>query len=217
MFIEIAHAATEAAVHAAEAVPHVADAAAAAAPHAADVAEHATEAGHETSSGLLGTFGIDWKLLLAQLINFAIIIFVLTKWVYKPLIKVMEERKQKIEQGVKHAEEADRKLFGAKEVEDQIVNEARVQAKGIVDEARTRGEAEKQRRVDASKGIIEQQLVESKERIGRETDQARQAVKKDLAALVLQATEKVSKTTLDEKQHRQLIADAIKDLEKAHG
>lgn len=195
MFIEIAHAASETAAHAAE----------------------AAATSHETQSGLLGTFGIDWKLFLAQLVNFGIIIFVLTKWVYKPLMKTMDERKQKIEDGVKNAEEAAKKMVHAREEEEEILRGAHKQAKEVVDDAKARGDVEKQRRVDASKEIIDKQLVESKERIKRETDQARQQAKGEIAELVVHATEKVANGSLDEKKHRNLIADAIKELETSHG
>jgi F-type H+-transporting ATPase subunit b len=195
MFTEIVHAATEAAPHAAEAASHVA----------------------EADTSLLGTFGLDWKLFLAQLVNFSVIVFVLTKWVYKPLIKTMDERKKKIEDGVKNAETAEKKLHSAKDEEEKIINEARAAGKEILDEGKKRGETERQKRVDASKVIIEEQLKESKERITRETEAAKQRAEKDIAGLVIGAAEKVTKTVLDEKTHRKLIQDSIKELETSHG
>jgi len=101
MFIEIAHAAAEAATH-------------------------------ETETGLLGTFGLNWKLFLAQLINFSVIVFVLTKWVYRPLIKTMDARRLKIEEGVKNASLAEQKLGSAKETESKMLREARSQAQEII-------------------------------------------------------------------------------------
>ncbi len=186
MFIEIAHAASEA-------------------------------ASHEAETGLLGTFGLDWKLFLAQLINFSVIVFVLTKWVYRPLIKTMDERKKKIDDGVKNAEVAEKKLLSAKEEEEKIINSARAAGKEHVDEGRKKGDMERQHRVEASKAIIDAQLKESKERIQREADEAKKQAERDVAKLVLAATEKLMKTTLDEKQHRRLIEDSIKELEKSHG
>jgi F-type H+-transporting ATPase subunit b len=186
MFIEIAHAATEAAAH-------------------------------EAESGLLGTFGLDWKLFLAQLVNFAVVIFALTTWVYKPLIKTMDERKKKIEEGVKNAASAEAKLGKAKETESKILKEARAQAQQIVVESKEKGDAEKQRRVDASKGIVEAQLAESKERLLREAEDARSKVTKDISALVLAAAEKVTNANLDDKEHRRLIDESIKELERSHG
>jgi F-type H+-transporting ATPase subunit b len=188
MFIEVAHAASESAVHATE-----------------------------TDTTILGTFGLDWKLFLAQLINFAVIVFILTRWVYRPLIKMMDERKKKIEEGISNAALAEAKLGKAKETESKILKEARAQAQEIVVTSKERGDLEKQRRIDASKTIIDSQLTESKDRLMREAEEARMKVRRDLSALVLAAAEKVSKTALDDKEHRRLIDESIKELERSHG
>jgi F-type H+-transporting ATPase subunit b len=183
-----------------------------------EIAHAAEEAAvHEAETGLLGTFGLNWKLFLAQLVNFAVIIFVLTKWVYRPLIKTMDERAKKIQDGVKNAEEAKTCLSTAKTEEERMLNEARAAGKDILDEGKKRGEAERQKRVEASKVIIEEQLKESKDRISRETETAKRQAEKDIAGLVLAAAEKVTRTVLDEKTHRKLIKDSIKELETSHG
>jgi F-type H+-transporting ATPase subunit b len=182
-----------------------------------EIAQAATEAvTHEADTSLLGTFGLDWKLFLAQLINFAVIVFVLTKWVYKPLIKMMDERRKKIEDGIQNAERAEKKLDSAKETEEKMMNEARALGKEFIDEGKKKGDLERQRRVEASRVIIDGQLKESKEHLNREAESAKEQARKDVAKLVLAATEKVTKTTLDEKEHHRLIEDSIKELEKSH-
>jgi F-type H+-transporting ATPase subunit b len=187
MFIEIAHAASEAATHEA------------------------------TQGGLLGTFGIDLKLFLAQLLNFAVVVFVLSKWVFKPLMKKMEERKAIVEEGLLKASQANDALRGAKESEAMIIKEARAQAKELVDEGKTRGEFEKQSRVQKSSEIIAQQLKESKDQAISIIEQERSQARAELATLIGLATEKVSKKAIDTKTHRTLIEEAISELEQAHG
>lgn len=63
-------------------------------------------------------FGIDWKLFVSQLVNFVLILIILRAFMYKPLIKILRERREKIEQGLARAKEADVRL---KEV-DQIAS-----------------------------------------------------------------------------------------------
>ena len=60
--------------------------------------------------GLLGQLGIDWKLFLSQVFNFAILLAVLWQFVYKPLLVVIKKRNEKIEEGLKKAAEADVRL-----------------------------------------------------------------------------------------------------------
>jgi F-type H+-transporting ATPase subunit b len=187
MFIEIAHAATEAATT--EAAP----------------------------SGLLGAFGINLPLFLAQLLNFAIVIFVLGKWVFKPLIRKMDERREIVEQGLQKASEAEAALKEAKHTEELILREARDQANEIVDEGKTRGEYEKQARIQKSTEIISQQLKDSKEQALQTIEEERLRAKSELATLIGAAAEQVTKKVIDTKAHRKLIDEAITELEHAHG
>lgn len=167
--------------------------------------------------GILGTFGIDGQLFLAQLFNFAIVIFVLSRWVFKPLIKTMDERRQKIEKGIRHAKEAEEALGSARQTESAIILEARTHAKDIVDEAKDRGEREKQVRIEKSNEIIAQQLQESKAQAALMHDASRKEVMREAAALVMAVTEKVAPGMMDEKKHRHLITAAIEELEQSHG
>src|SRR3989339_882759 len=70
----------------------------------------------------LSQFGISWKLLLSQLINFALILIVLRIFIYKPLLNVLKERREKIEKGLMKAEECDVRL---KEVDEMAKGKLR--------------------------------------------------------------------------------------------
>src|SRR3989344_6041473 len=86
-------------------------------------------------SELFSQLGIDWKLLLAKGVNFVILLFVLTKFVYKPLMKMVEARRQKIELGVKGGEKAEQIIKQAEQEKVGIIQEADVQAVAIISEA----------------------------------------------------------------------------------
>jgi len=77
---------------------------------------------------IISVFGIDWRLLLIQAVNFGIVLFVLHRFFYKPVLKMIDERKVKIEQGVKDAEEAGQKLGRATEDAHSIVLKAEREA-----------------------------------------------------------------------------------------
>ena len=85
---------------------------------------------------LLTVFGVNWKLLLAQGFNFALLLIVLTYFLYKPVLKIIDERREKIAQGVKTAEAAARKLEEAKKESDSIIGSASREAEGLVAVAR---------------------------------------------------------------------------------
>jgi len=176
--------------------------------HAAEEAAHAVTA----EPGLLGTFGVNWKQLLAHLFNFAILMFVLNRWVYKPLLKVIDERKQKIERGVADAVDAEKRLAEAKNKETELIMHARHEAKDIVLISKKEGEIEKAKRIQQSKGAIDEMEKDSRLELARESDAAKTAIRQELAGLVGDATSKVTSGTIDEKKQHELIQKAIAEL-----
>ncbi len=92
-------------------------------------------------SSILDQLGINWRLLLTQGVNFFVLLAVLTIFVYRPLVKMMEERRRKIEFGLKGAEEAERRLNEIEQIKAEKLAEADKTALGIISEAE--GEAKK--------------------------------------------------------------------------
>lgn len=178
----------------------------------AEVTQLAAEA---AKPNVLGSLGINWKLFLAQLVNVGIVVFVLWKWVFTPLVKLMDERTKKIDDGLKHAKEADARLKEAKEKEHSIVSQARAESRKIIDEAAAAGEKERAARVEKSKQDIDAQIEEAKAKIGQERADALESVRRDVADLVMLATRKVSAGVLDEAAERTYLEQAICELEDA--
>src|SRR4051812_1308119 len=85
---------------------------------------------------LLTTFGINWKLLLTQVINFGLLLLALRYFLYGPIMKIIDERKDKIAKGVVDAEAATVKLATAETEKESIIKNANGEAEKIVAEAR---------------------------------------------------------------------------------
>jgi F-type H+-transporting ATPase subunit b len=81
--------------------------------------------------GIIEAFHLDIKLIIAQLINFTIVLAVLYKLVYKPLLKTMNERTGKIEKGLKDAQESQAQLEKAEKTRDEKIKEAKKEARQI--------------------------------------------------------------------------------------
>jgi F-type H+-transporting ATPase subunit b len=163
---------------------------------------------------ILGTLGINLNQFLGQLFNFAVVFFVMWRWVYKPLVKQMDERGKKIEDGLAHAKEAERRLAEATAEHERIVKEARADAHGMLEQTREHAETVRKDKLMQTKTEIEKIAVEAKEQIRMEREAAFGALKQDIALLVSMATQKVA-AGMDEKGQRQLIDQAIKDVENA--
>ncbi len=162
-------------------------------------------------SELFSQLGIDPKLLLAQGVNFLILLFVLTRFVYKPLMKIMEERRKKIELGVKGGERAEQIIKEAEKTGLGKIKEADVQAVAIISEAEKNAQ-ERAREIalqadkKAQSALREAMLMaerKEKEEMDNVSAQARQLVKEAIIKTVQLKPEQV-----DEK----LIEQAVKGL-----
>ncbi len=81
---------------------------------------------------IVEVFGIDWRLILIQAINFGIVLFVLHRFLYKPVMRMLDERRSKIEKGVSDAKEAGESLMRAEEGAKKILSEADLEARDTV-------------------------------------------------------------------------------------
>lgn len=121
-------------------------------------------------STFIEKFGIDWKLMIAQLINFGVVFFVLRAFAYKPILKLLDERKKKIEDGLAFAEKAKSELTNIEVLKADEMKKAQVQSLEIIkageasatkvrDEIVAGGEAEKMKLVATGKALISEQKV----------------------------------------------------------
>lgn len=160
---------------------------------------------------LVSQLGLDWKLLLSQGANFLIVVGVLTALVYRPLLKILKERREKIELGVKAGEMAEVKLAEIETERNTKLKEIEVQAISIVraseDQAKKKAEEILGRAEEKSEGLIKnaQEIIDQKEKEALKVldDKAVALVKEALVKTVLLKPEEI-----DEK----LIGQAISDL-----
>src|SRR3989344_8381212 len=114
---------------------------------------------------ILKNFGIQPSLLLAQIVNFLIILFLLKKFFYKPIVKALEDRKKRIEESLTNAQTIEDKLQKTEAQSTQIIEETRNNAQVLIAEAR----AEAQRLVDQAtveaRQIIEEAKIKAKAQI----------------------------------------------------
>lgn len=159
---------------------------------------------------LLNNLGINGKLLLAQIINFLVLLFVLYKFAYGPVLKLLSERTSKIEKGLKDAEDAQKKLIEITEKEKAVLTKARKQAQEIVAGAEEVAVKNKEEIIVAAKEQSEKILADSAKKIEMEKTQMMQDVKKQVAELVISATGKIISEKLDSNKDKAIIDKAIK-------
>ncbi len=161
----------------------------------------------------LTKLGIDWKLLIAQIINFLLVLFVLAKFLYKPILGMLDRRSKKIAQGLRDAEEGQAKLASAaKETEAQLAN-ARKEAATIVVKAKAQGEAQASQLVEGAKREVETIVSQAHQDIASAKSKMMVEVKAETAALVVAAAKQVlGKTVGAAEDHRisEAAAEALR-------
>ena len=127
---------------------------------------------------LISTFHIDFRLFIAQLINFAIVFSVLYFFAFKPLVKVMTERSEKIDKSLKDADEIEKRLALTEKEQSEIIGAAKKQANLIIEEADKRGEERRNELINKAKEDIGQVINAEREKMAREKGETLKEIKK---------------------------------------
>ncbi len=136
----------------------------------------------------IGQFGLDPVLLIAQIVNFLIIVWLLNRFLLRPLMANMKKRKEKITQGLEDAEKARKALEEAEGERQKILREAYAQAASIVEAARTEAEKVRAATLERSREEAGRILEEGRARIRLERQDMEKAVQRlslDLSARIL--------------------------------
>ncbi|EKE11158.1 MAG: hypothetical protein ACD_15C00133G0009 [uncultured bacterium] len=158
---------------------------------------------------LLNNLGINGKLLVAQIINFLILLFVLHKFAYGPVVKMLETRTKKIEKGLKDAQESQKKLEEISEKEQAVLVEARKQAQEIIKKSEESAILQAQEIVVSAKKQSQKILETAQKQIEQEKVKILAEVKAEVTGLVVMATEKIINEKLDETKDGELIRKSI--------
>ncbi len=172
---------------------------------------------HAEDSGIVGMFGLNWKLFLAQLINFGIILFVLWKWVFGPVTKGLSDRTQKIENSLQEAEKISKDRQDFDSWKQGEISTVRTEASAIIAQAKQHAEELKSETVKATMDEQNRLIEQTKERMAQEKTMMIDSAKSELADIVVQATATILKAKIDPVKDKQLIADALQQAQNGQG
>ncbi len=173
----------------------------------AHAAEEATA--HEGGAAVLG---INLKLFIAQLVNFAVVLGILWKFVFTPVARQLQARTEKIEKAMADATTTEKEKQEFAVWKQQEMTKVKTEANGIISSAQSEAGKVKE---DILKQAKEEQLklVElSKKQIEQEKAQALSSAKAELADIITTATEKILRQKLDSSKDRDLITKSLSSL-----
>jgi F-type H+-transporting ATPase subunit b len=163
---------------------------------------------------ILKNFGVDPFLLGAQILNFLIIFYLLKRFLYKPVLGMLKKREDKIKEGIKQAEEARITLEKTLEQEKKIFAKAHEEAKALVLDAKTQATEASKDIEENTKKQVEKILLDSKTQIEQDTKRMEQELSEKISVLAKDMLEKSLKGVFGEKEQKQILEKAIKNIKK---
>lgn len=157
----------------------------------------------------LANLGIDWKLLLAQAVNFLVLLFVLRRFAYKPMLQFLDERSGRIEQGLKDAETAKTKLAEMEVRNKEALSLARKEARGIMEAAELSAKKHEAERLVETEEKIKSLFEDGLVKINEEKNKALSEVRRDIADVVAFSVEKVLKEKIDSAKDKELVENVV--------
>ena len=148
---------------------------------------------------IINSFGINPVLLIAQIVNFLILLYILKRFAYKPILKLLKERQAKIAESINNTKASEEALEKAIEKEREILKKAQKQAQEIVNEAKKQANR-----------ILE----DAKKEIQRESQETQKKLEAYTTKLAITILEKSLKDLLDEKDQEKVIEKALKKINK---
>ncbi|HEX6679306.1 MAG TPA: F0F1 ATP synthase subunit B [Gaiellaceae bacterium] len=152
-------------------------------------------------------------LMIWTIVCFLIALYVLKRYAFGPIQKLIDERQQRIRRSLEEADNARDEARRLLEEHRKLIGEARGEAEEIRSVARQEADAQMRRVKEEAEADRQRRLEETSRQIDAETRRALEAIRTEVAELSLIAAEKVTRGALDDKDQRRLIDEAIGDLD----
>jgi len=159
----------------------------------------------------IGRLGIDVSTLIAQVINVAILFGLLYLVAYKPIMRMLDERSNKIKESMDNTERIKEQAERAEEEAAKRIEEAAKEGQEAIARAMRTGDEVRQEAQQKAKSEGEALITRARSEIQRERDEAIEQLRGEFADITIQAAGKVIDRTLDKKAHRDIIDKVLKE------
>lgn len=162
-----------------------------------------------------GLINLD-KSLIVQMINFLLLMFILWKLLYRPLVATMEERSQAIKKSLDEAQAARAEAQRQREEHAGTIQAAHAEAHAIRATALKEAGEEQRRLVEAARAEAARLVEAARAELAQDLGRARQELRQEVADLCIAVAEKLIRKSLNDADHRKIVQDALAGLERAN-
>ncbi len=158
---------------------------------------------------LFSSLGIEWPVMLAQLLNFAILLAVLGKFVYAPVMKILRERQESVTRVLERETFSAKKLLETETDRENLLSAARAQSQKILDEAKRGGEEVKKKMLAEAQGEVMRLRAENERRLVAEKARLVAEARRELGTIVVSAIEQALGDALDPRAQGRMVEQAL--------
>ena len=178
-----------------------------------EVLHESTEA-HGASSEQNPLVKLDPGLFIWTILTFLLLLMVLAKFAWKPLLAMLDERQKSIDDSLLSAEKARQELEGINQKSEAILSKSRTEAQTIVTDAKSAADKLKEDIVLKAKKEADGQLEKAKNQISVEKDKALLEIRQEIVDLSITVAEKIIKKNISKDDNASIIEDSLNKLDK---
>ena len=161
---------------------------------------------------IFSNFGVTWPKFIAQIILFLVVYWVLNRYAFGPVLKMLNERRRRIEEGQHNAEKIKKQLAEAELRYQEVLRKANEEATRLLEEARTSSDAISQKQLQQAIKDAEGIIAKAQDTIVQERNKMIYEVKKEMVGLVVNTTAKVVGKVLTPEDQKRLSEETVKQL-----
>lgn len=165
---------------------------------------------------ILNSLGFDPVILVAQVVNFLIILYLLKRFMYKPVLDMLKKRQDSISEGLKQADQARVALENAIAQEKKILEKAKLEALDIVNDAKIRSIEIAAKMQEDAKIQTENIIIQTKNQLEQEGKELEKRLVEKVGILAEDMVKKSLEGIFTEREQKQITQKAIKQIKKAN-
>lgn len=166
----------------------------------------------QTGKNIAETFGVDWPQLIAQIISFCIVAALLYFFAYKRILQVLEERRQRIAEGLANADKIKAELARTEASRLEVMHQANVQANKVIEEARAAAARILEQESQKAIATAEQIIAKAKEAAAQDHERMLTELRREVGRLVVETTTKVTGKILTPDDQKRLADETVRQL-----
>jgi F-type H+-transporting ATPase subunit b len=161
---------------------------------------------------ILSALGINWQLLIAQAINFAIILFVLARFVYRPILKVIDDRREATRKAMENVEVMQKEAREMEATRMEKLKKIDEEAGALMEAAKKDAEAQRKQLLEAAHAEADQVLAKGRKQLEQERAAVFQDAQETLSKVIMTMTQKILEREFSKDDQKRIVQNLQKEL-----